>query len=116
MISLPKNFRAAVGLLLLAFAVMFAAAPDQQAPPSPTVAASVVPPIISSVTVSTNGQVHLRAAGEPGSPFLIQISTNLVSWTALTTNVFPLDGQDVFLDFSTGAAEVCCQAAPQLSL
>ncbi len=106
MISLPKNFRAAVGLLLLAFAVMFAAAPDQQAPPSPTVAASVVPPIISSVTVSTNGQVHLRAAGEPGSPFLIQISTNLVSWTALTTNVFPLDGQDVFLDFSTGAAEV----------
>ncbi|MEK7684510.1 MAG: family 10 glycosylhydrolase [Verrucomicrobiota bacterium] len=40
---------------------------------------------IESISLLSDGRLHLLAGGEPGSRYAIQISTNLVDWTELST-------------------------------
>ncbi|MBI4325912.1 MAG: immunoglobulin domain-containing protein, partial [Chloroflexi bacterium] len=40
---------------------------------------------IESISLLADGRLHLLAGGEPGSRYAIQISTNLVNWTELST-------------------------------
>lgn len=41
---------------------------------------------IQSISIDSSKNIHLQTLGEPGDAIVLQISTNLVQWTALATN------------------------------
>jgi hypothetical protein len=48
---------------------------------------SVISPTIARLSAGLNGgQVEITVSGEPNVPYILQGSTNLISWVSLTTN------------------------------
>ena len=45
-------------------------------------------PVVSSVGLS-NGQINFTVNGDRGPDYIVQVSTNLVSWSSLWTNLSP---------------------------
>ncbi len=45
-----------------------------------------VPPALSQPTVTTNNQLRFLLTGTPGDTYHIEASTNLLNWTAISTN------------------------------
>jgi hypothetical protein len=54
-------------------------------------------PAFKSVTFATNGAAQLLFSGEAGKTYILQVSTNLLQWTPLSTNV-PTTDAFTFLD------------------
>jgi hypothetical protein len=50
------------------------------------------PPALTTVNVPAAGQVILRLHGQPDVPYVLQSSTNLQTWTAVSTNTLVGDG------------------------
>src|SRR5437016_877546 len=97
MTSFLKNFRGIIALSALIMAIVFAAPVDQNLPPD-SVTSSVSPPKILSVSLSTNGAVQMGIIGQAQHHFVVETSTDLNSWSALTTNVFSAVGEGSFMD------------------
>ncbi len=64
---------------------------------------SVAEPIPSFVPGSLSwsaGQFQFQAVGAPGQTNVVEVSTNLVNWLALVTNVFSADGTNLVTDLT----------------
>ena len=48
-------------------------------------------PLLAPVAIESDGQFRLRIEGEPGARYVIQLSTNLATWSPLVTNIL-VDG------------------------
>ncbi|HZV36475.1 MAG TPA: chitobiase/beta-hexosaminidase C-terminal domain-containing protein, partial [Verrucomicrobiae bacterium] len=57
--------------------------------------------IFSSASFSTNGQFQLQFSGVPGSNYVLQATTNFLTWTNISTNVAPTN---IFKIFDPAAA------------
>src|SRR5437016_11345009 len=96
MTSFLKNFRGIIPLTAMVMAIVFAAPVDQTLPPESDMT-SVSPPKILSVSLSTNGVVQMGIIGQARHHFVVETSTNLTGWSALTTNVFSTAGDGSFV-------------------
>jgi hypothetical protein len=57
-----------------------------------------VPNFIAGSEAWAGGQFSVQTAGAPGQTNVVQVSSNLVDWTPLMTNVFQADGTFVVVD------------------
>jgi uncharacterized repeat protein (TIGR01451 family) len=73
--------------------------------PPPTINITPVigmPPVLWQASI-VGGTVHLVLSGQPGESYIIQTSTNLVSWTSISTNVAGVGGTFPLVVQSTNA-------------
>jgi hypothetical protein len=70
-------------------------------------------PAFQSVTFSTNGAAQLLFSGEAGKTYILKVSTNLLQWTPLTTNV-PITDVFTFIDPSATSNSVRFYRAVEL--
>jgi uncharacterized repeat protein (TIGR01451 family) len=73
---------------------------DNSASSSVTVL-NLVPPQLSGDIIKANNQFELTLKGQPNLAYIIQGSTNLTSWTSISTNVADSTGTIVFTDTSS---------------
>src|SRR6266545_5338027 len=98
MLSFLRNSRGRVSLALVGMMIVLAWAFAQQSPPGSPAATVANRPKILSVNVATNGHVRLQISGQPGLPFSIEKSTNLIKWQVVATNSFSAIGEGMFVD------------------
>lgn len=70
------------------------------------------PATVSMQTVQP-GQVHLRLQGQPGAPYVIQSSPNLLNWNSVATNILTSGSASVPMTVASGAATLFFRAVWQ---
>jgi hypothetical protein len=63
-----------------------------------TVKAADVSSVITGITPQPGGSMQVKSFGIPGVTYLIQASTDLSTWTTISTNVASSTGVILFLD------------------
>jgi subtilisin family serine protease len=58
-------------------------------------------PSLEYVSTVANGGCHLRISGVPGERCVVQVSSDLVAWSGVSTNLIPQDGVLPIADMST---------------
>ena len=62
-------------------------------------------PSVLSVLNVQSGQVELLLQGQPGTPYVIQSSPDLMAWTSVSTNTFIGSASNITIPVSTGSLQ-----------